>query len=256
MVDIHSHILPGLDDGAKTLEESVAMLRMAAQDGTTDIVATPHSDLQYSFDPDLVTQKIAELEEAAGGVIAIHRGCDFHLHYDNIQDALANPAKYAINHRRYILVEFSDLLIARTTDEVFFRMLAAGMTPIITHPERNPLLQRRLEQLEAWVAQGILLQVTAQSFLGQWGREAKAFADVLMKRNLVHFVASDAHDAARRPPLLGEACRYVAGRWGERTAQALFVTNPKAALSGDPVDLDLPAPEPEAPPKRWYEFWR
>ncbi len=254
MIDIHSHILPGLDDGAQTLEESVAMLHMAAADGTTDIVATPHSDLQYSFDPDVVTRKIEELRHAAGDGVRIHRGCDFHLHYDNIQDALANPCKYAINHKRYVLVEFSDLLIARTTADVFFRMLSAGMTPIVTHPERNQLLQKRIDDLQSWAEQGVLLQVTAQSFFGRWGRDAKSFSDQLMRRNLVHFVASDAHNTEHRPPLLREAYDYVAKNWGEPRAEALFVVNPRATLAGDAIEWDYPDPAP--PPKRWYQFWR
>ncbi len=133
MVDIHSHILPGLDDGAQTLDESVAMLRLAADSGTTDIVATPHANHQFTFDPDLIGRKIAELEEAAGPLPRIHRGCDFHLTLENIQDALANPDKYAINHLNYILVEFSDLLIPRTTQDIFDRLLERR-----THADRHP----------------------------------------------------------------------------------------------------------------------
>src|SRR5712692_10001571 len=104
MVDIHSHILSGLDDGPATLEESVAMVRMAAESGTTDIVATPHANLEYAFQPELVDRKIAELSEASGGALGIHRGCDFHLYYENIQRALADPGLYAINGKRYVLV--------------------------------------------------------------------------------------------------------------------------------------------------------
>src|SRR5512147_622200 len=107
MIDIHSHILPGLDDGSPDVAESAAMARMAAEAGTTDIVASPHADLQFAFDPAVVERKIAELAEASGGVVRIHYGCDFHAHYDNVQDALANPAKYAIKHKNYLLVEIS-----------------------------------------------------------------------------------------------------------------------------------------------------
>jgi len=253
MIDIHTHILPGLDDGARTLEEAVSMVRMAAEEGTRHIVATPHADLQYRYDPETVTRKIAQVTEACGAVIPIHRGCDFHLYYDNIHDALQNPAKYAINNKRYVLVEFSDLLIIRTADEVFYRMQMAGMVPIITHPERNMLLQKRAEQLQKWASSGVLLQVTAQSFLGRWGREAKAFSDELMQRGLVHFVASDAHDTVNRPPLLREAYDYVARHWGETRAEALFHSNPTAVLAGDPIVWE---PEPETEAKPWYRFWR
>ena len=253
MIDIHSHILPGLDDGAKTLDESLAMLRIAVGAGTTDIVATPHANLEFSFDPQLVGRKIAELEAAANGIIRIHRGCDFHLHYDNIQDALTNPTKYAINHKSYVLVEFSEFLIAKSTDDVFYRLRAAGMIPIITHPERNGLLLQQIDRLAGWVANGCRLQVTALSFLGGFGKLPKTFCDELMKRGLVHFVASDAHDTRHRPPRLDDAHRYIAKKFGAARADQVCVLNPKAALAGDPIDVgDI---EELAPSRKWYRFW-
>ena len=194
MIDIHSHILPGLDDGSKSLEESVAMLRQAAAAGTTDIVASPHANQDYAFDPLVVAQKIGELQAAAGETPRIHYGCDFHLTLENIEDALRSPGNYSINHRGYLLVEFSDFLIPKTTGQIFARMMQAGLRPIVTHPERNQLLQRRLPELEAWVAQGAHLQVTAQSLLGRFGKTAKKCAHELMGRGLVHFLASDAQE--------------------------------------------------------------
>src|SRR6202142_3401437 len=118
MIDIHSHVLPGLDDGARSLEQSIAMIRIAAETGTTDLVASPHANLEFHFDPERVEERLAELEKAGGGV-RLHRGCDFHLYFDNIHDALAHPTKYTINHKGYLLVEFPDLLIAKSTPEVF-----------------------------------------------------------------------------------------------------------------------------------------
>src|SRR6266404_1209528 len=104
MVDIHSHIVYGVDDGAKTLEDSLAMLNMAADCGTTDVVATPHSDLQFSFNPGLVRERIAELQSHMGDRIRIHRGCDFHLHYDNITSCLQDRTPYTINGKRFLMV--------------------------------------------------------------------------------------------------------------------------------------------------------
>ena len=114
--DIHSHILYGVDDGAKTLEESLGMLQLAAASGTTDIVATPHVNGQFEFDPELIDERIAEL--SARSAVRIHRGCDFHLEAENIEDAIANPDKYTINNRGYLLVEFPDLSIFTSTDEI------------------------------------------------------------------------------------------------------------------------------------------
>lgn len=252
MVDIHSHILSGLDDGAETLDESIAMLRLAADSGTTDIVASPHANSEFTFDPDLIGQKIAELQDAAGPLPRIHRGCDFHLTLENIQDALAHPPKYAINHLCYLLVEFSDLLIPRTTQEIFARLQAAGLTPIITHPERNALLHARLDQLRSWVENGALVQVTAGSLLGGFGRTAKSVATELMNRNLVHFIASDAHDTTYRTPVLRDAYEYVEKTWSPSLAETLFTTAPQAVIAGEEILLVDPQPGP--PKKKWYRF--
>ena len=253
MIDIHSHILPGLDDGSRSLEESVAMARMAAEAGTTDIVATPHANLQYAFDPELVERKIAELAEACEGAPRIHYGCDFHLHYDNLQDALANPAKYAVNHKRYVLVEVSELLMIKSADEALERMRSTGMIPIITHPERNGMLQRRMDKLEAWVAEGCCLQLTAQSLRGGFGRRARKFSWELLHRGLVHFVASDSHDAVDRPPRLDEAYRWVLEELGPAQAARLFDGNPSAVLAGEP--LPVGGGERTRPPRRWWRLW-
>ena len=253
MIDIHSHILPGLDDGAETLEESLAMLKIAVAGGTTDIVATPHANTEFNFQPDLVAQKLAELSAAAGDSIRIYTGCDFHLQYENIQDALEHPTKYTINHKNYLLVEFSDLMIFNTTGDIFYQLRAAGMVPVVTHPERNWLLQKRFEAIREWVGEGACLQVTAQSLLGRFGKHAREYAEKLMKAGLVHFVASDAHGTKDRTPNMREAFEYVSDRYGEKRAEQLFVVNPRAALEGE----RLPSVEMEAqgPRRRWYQFW-
>jgi protein-tyrosine phosphatase len=251
-VDIHSHILSGLDDGAMNLEESIAMLRLAADSGTSDIVATPHANFDYPFVPDLIGRKIAELQDAVGPRPRIHRGCDFHLTAGNIQDALANPAKYAINHLSYLLVEFSDVLIPRNTQEVFDRLIGAGLTPIVTHPERNALLRDRLDVLQSWIEDGALMQVTAGSFLGAFGRAAKSAAAELMNRNMVHFIASDAHDTKGRTPVLRGAYQYVANTWSSRIAKLLFTTAPEAVITGR--EILLLDPEPALRERKWYRL--
>lgn len=251
MIDIHSHILPGIDDGPITLGESVSMIQIAFASGTTDIVATPHANPQYRFDPEVIELKTAELRRATDNLVHLHVGCDFHLSATNIEDALVNPTKYSINHRSYILVEFPDFLIPPTSSEILRRMREAGMIPIITHPERNQQLQSDTEQIEAWVENDCLIQVTAQSFLGRFGKRAKQAADHWTSMGVVHFVASDAHDIEDRTPVLSEAYRYVAGTYGTEQAERLFNTNPKATLAGEPLEWF----EPELKKKRkWYQF--
>jgi protein-tyrosine phosphatase len=254
LIDIHSHVLYGLDDGARTLEDSVAMVRMAAEHGTTDLVATPHANPSFHFDPQVVQERLAEVSAASGNVLRLHSGCDFHLSYDNIEDALLNPRKYTINRHRYLMVEFSEMLIFNNTAEIFSRLEQAGMTPVITHPERNDLLRQRVDQIAAWVEAGACVQVTAQSLLGEFGRRAAEFSRTLLDRRLVHFLASDAHDCEHRPPRLDLVFARVKEQYGEEWAEALCVTNPKATLTGDSLEPMGSANTSES--RKWYQIWR
>jgi protein-tyrosine phosphatase len=253
LIDIHSHVLFAIDDGARTLEESVAMVRMAAEHGTTDLVATPHADANYRFDPELIAARRGELESAAAGAVRLHTGCDFHLSYDNIQDAVTHPRKYTIAQKNYLLVEFSDLLIFQNTSEIFERLIDAGMIPIITHPERNGLLRQRVDNIAEWVEQGVRVQVTAQSVTGDFGKRAQTFSRTLLERGLVHVLASDGHDTQRRPPVMDAAHAWVARHYGQPLADTLCISNPGAALSAGV--MTLPAAVPSGA-RKWYAFWK
>ena len=228
------------------------MLRAAADAGTTDIVATPHANLQFKFDAELNRQLADTLSLEMAGRIRIHLGCDFHLTFDNIQALMVQPARFTINGGRYLLVEFSDLIIFRNTTEIFQQLLSAGLVPVITHPERNLLLQQRLDELKTWVGLGSLLQVTTQSLTGYWGSKARKFSETLMAGNLVHVFASDGHDLEHRPARMDEAFALVKSDWGEARAQRLFVENPQAVIDGAP----LPEPvESVQRRKAWYQVW-
>ncbi|MCP5111509.1 MAG: exopolysaccharide biosynthesis protein [bacterium] len=253
MIDIHSHILPGLDDGSQSLEESLEMLEVAVESGTTDIVATPHSNIEYTYDREVVDAKIAELAAASHGNLRIHRGCDLHLTFDNINDAVADPARYSINGKGYLLVEFSDLLIFKNTDEIFDLLLEGGMVPVITHPERNYLLQQRLAEIERWVERGCLLQVTGQSLLGRFGKRAKRFSQTLMDRGMVHVIASDAHDPKDRSPNLAPPFEHVQKKYGQEWADTLFQENPGRMIRGELIDPRDTLQPPQT--KKWFKFW-
>ena len=226
---------------------------IAVANGTTDIVATPHANGRYTYDPAIIDARIAELAARVSG-IRIHRGCDFHLQVDNIEDAMAHPQKYTVNQKSYLLVEFPDFSIFPNTEEILQRLLDGGMVPIITHPERNTALQRRMDQLARWVEFGCYVQVTASSLTGLFGKRPKAYADQLVARGLAHFVASDAHDLKFRPPTLEGAYQYLAGKWDEQAIRPMFVENPAAVLTGDSIDFEF-EPRPTAR-RKWYQFWK
>jgi protein-tyrosine phosphatase len=236
VVDIHSHILPGIDDGPRTLEEAVAMTRIAADGGTTDIVAAPHANQRYVYDEALVELKLEELRAAAGSAIRIHRGCDFYLTPENVRLALACTEKFSIEGKGYLLVEFGDHPAPEKAGECFRKLLGAGLRPVVSHPERNPLLRERLELVELWADLGCFVQLAAVSLLGRFGKAAREVSDRLVRNSLVHFLASDAHDCTQRPPALDGAWRHVAKEFGERAAKGLLETNPAAALAGAKVE--------------------
>jgi len=246
MIDIHSHILPGLDDGAETMDDTVELLQLARDTGTTAIVASPHADTHYRFDPQQVDALLAAAQERVGASIRIVRGCDFHLMLDNIQAALAHPTRYTINSGPYLLMELSDLMIFPNTNQIWQELEDAGMRIILTHPERNPLLQDQMERIEEWVAQGRYMQLTAQSLLGHFGPQAQRFAVTMLDKGLAHFVASDGHDLRGRPPRLDRARQWVTEHYGGELAELLFVAHPRAVLEGEPVETWMPKPERSA----------
>ncbi len=251
MVDIHSHILPGVDDGARTLDESLAMLQVAARHGTTDIVATPHANVRFRYNGELIQQRFTELSEAAEDLVRVHLGCDFHISYENVQDALENPTRYTINNLSYLMVELPDLVMPDAARNILSRLRSARMIPVITHPERNVVMQGKVDVLGELVKDGCLLQITGQSLLGRFGPEADRCANTLLRMGLVHFIASDAHDCEDRPPRLDEPYRYVAHRFGDHVAEQLFRINPGLALTGEQLEEGL---SPAV--RKWYQFWK
>lgn len=229
------------------------MLRDAAAAGTTDIVATPHANDEFDFNPPLIEARIAELQAGGEDLPRIHRGCDFHLSAQNVEDALRNPRKYTINGKQYLLVEFPDMFISPATETVLARLREGGMLPVITHPERNPVLQQDQARVERWAASGCLIQITALSLVGRFGKTARACAWALIECGAAHVVASDAHDPQDRHARLDEVFEAVSWRAGKDAAEMLFEVNPGAVVAGLPVMSMPPLPRPK---RKWYQFFR
>ncbi len=247
MIDIHHHLLFGLDDGSPDIETSVAMAQAAAEDGITHIVCTPHANSHYDFQPEINRQKLTELQSRLDGRITLGLGCDFHLSYNNIMDAKENPTKYSINGKRYLLVEFAETSIPPSINDAFRDLQEVGLSLILTHPERNPIIVRHPEKMAEWVKMGCLVQVTASSLYGRFGKIAEIFSNDLLDRNWIHILATDAHNLTSRPPQLKPGYDYVAQKAGEKTAQRLCVENPRAVFAGDPF------PEQPQPEGLWEE---
>lgn len=211
------------------------MCRMAAADGITHQVATPHANDRYHYDRNYLNGLLEQLQGHIGDTPKLSLGCDFHLSYDNLQDAIAHPDRYVIASTRYLLVEFSNYSIPHGTTESFLKLGDCGITPIITHPERNPILRESPQRVVEWAEQGCVVQVTGSALTGFWGERSRRAAHWLLQHQAVHVLATDAHDTEKRIPVLSTARDAAAEVCGEEIAEALVEGNPRAILESQPL---------------------
>jgi protein-tyrosine phosphatase len=243
MIDIHAHILPGVDDGAKNWGQSLEMARMAVEDGIMTMVATPHLfkrrtiDLSQVNDKGIILQHVAQLrhrlyEEKIP--LEIIPGCDFPLGFESLQ-LLDNGRALTINDaNRYLLLELPDTSLPPATEEICFHLQSKGITPIITHPERHMIIQEMPYKLKRLIDLGCLVQMTGNSLTGWFGRRVKKISRQLVKLGYVHLLATDAHDPKGRPPLLSEAVTELSRLVGENRARAMVNDIPGKIIAGEP----------------------
>ena len=236
-VDIHSHILPGVDDGAETWEEAVDILKVAANAGTTVMVATPHGDNRARWD------NIDSLKDLSGDLNAmlasegvplnIVLGMENPLELDMVAQVKRGTA-LTLNGSEYILVELPFQQLPIYWEEVLFQLQLDGLHPIIAHPERQVQLQANPNLLSGLVERGILLQVTAGSLVGSFGPRAKKAAETLFKKGFAHIIASDCHrsEGSRGPDLNGGA-RAATKIVGQSLAIQMVSDLPRAIVQGD-----------------------
>lgn len=255
MVDVHCHILPGMDDGPDKIEESLEMAETAIADGITHVVATPHSNDRFWFDFTQVRRLRDELQARVGNRLQIATGCDFHVNPENLALLRKEPKRFCINQHDYLLVEFNEISIPPAMDQTLHEMQLSGLRLIVTHPERNAILRTHPERLREWVRRGCFVQVTGNALTGSFGLTAQQMALEWIGEGMVHFAASDAHNNRNRPLRLRTAYDAVADRYGETQARALFVENPGAAFEGRDLPHVPEVEEPAAPARRKRFFF-
>lgn len=254
MIDIHSHILPGLDDGAQDLSESIAMARMAQADGVKEIIATPHNASWTRTRQEEVFSlvKILQAElEAQGIEVRLVPGVEAYL-VPNLARELSTGQAFTLDETRYLLVELPLSAYPVYTEQVIFELQVRGIVPILAHPERNVAFQEDVNLLFPLVERGVLTQLTAASLEGVFGPLAQETARIMLEHNLAHFIASDAHGLTNRTPVLSRGVEEAAKVIGLERARTMVEMKPAALLRDEEITTEPPLKY--RPKRRW--FWQ
>jgi protein-tyrosine phosphatase len=239
VIDLHSHILHGVDDGARTLETSLAMAKMAVADGISVMACTPHfMPGLYDSESHDIRQRVAQLNEELhhqGIDLALVVGADAHMRPDLI-DALRNHRILTLHDTRYFLFEPPHTTMPRQMDELLFNTQMAGYVPILTHPERFKWIEQNYEVFCTLAKSGVWMQITAGSLTGRFGSRAQYWAQRMLAEGLVSIIATDTHDTRARPPLLREAFDVAVTEVGPVEAENLVLNRPTCVLENTPVE--------------------
>jgi protein-tyrosine phosphatase len=272
MIDLHSHILPGIDDGARSLEQAVEMCRVAAAAGCEAMIATPHQRRGEWWNCDRATIELLRrrLQEAVGPEPRILSGGEIRVDAQLLAEILATNGRGhdainadsagnagnagtagkagGVDHgdddgegplplagSRYLLLEFGSAASPPEAADLVHELSVAGWRPVLAHPELISWMAEDVAVVAHLVSLGAATQVTAMSVTGDFGRRAQADSHRLIELGLAHFVASDCHDLKRRPPGLAQAWKAIAASWGEEAARQLLLDNPRAVVADRPL---------------------
>jgi protein-tyrosine phosphatase len=257
MIDLHAHVLPGLDDGPRDLAAAVALCARAAADGTQTMVATPH---MYNGVYEVTREQVmggvaglaAELERQAVP-LRVLPGADLHVDEGLPEAVRSGRAVTIADGGKYLLLELDPETVTPGIERLLFQLRLAKVTPIITHPERIEEVQRNPLRMLPLVEAGVPMQITAMSLTGGFGRSAQECAREMVRRRLAHVVASDAHSADGRGPGLSAARRVVEELAGAEEAEAMFALRPKAVIEGRSFALADPIAAPAR--KTFWQRW-
>jgi len=258
MIDLHIHILPGLDDGPSNMAESLAMCRLAVADGVRTIVATPHM-LNGMFDVSRTSilagvRKLQDSLDIEGIPLTVFPGADIHIEKD-LCNLLKDGTVVTVGDLgKYVMVEMASDVLPWGLSKFLFDIQLTGVTPIISHPERNYEVQQDPSMMSEFVDAGNLVQLTAASIAGGFGSAAKQCAHTLLRMRLAHVVASDAHSFKGRPAGLSKARSVGEEILSFDEAEEMFVQRPAKILAGEYVDVPERTQEKKIGRKRWFSW--
>ena len=240
MIDIHAHILPGLDDGSNRTHTSLRMAELAARSGVTDLIATPHSNQRGRFEnyaSEELEGQFQRLKDALRRekiALRLHLGMEVYATSD-MAELYRDGKLLTLAGSRYLLMEFGFHDDVYYMEHVLRDVMDTGVTPILAHPERYKALQALPDILVDWVRSGVHLQINKGSLSGFFGRESFRLAETMLEHDLASFVASDAHRADQRTPVLLDTYRWIASRYSEHLADRLLRRNPERVLRNEPL---------------------
>ena len=246
MIDIHHHCLPDVDDGPRELDEAVELCRAAHAEGIETIIATPHvlRGRWKNFTVAELTSRIEALRARLGATPRLLLGSEYFFGHDVVEVLAAGDAIVPLAGSRYVLIELAANSVPPLFEQPLFRMQLEGWIPVIAHPERNLVFQEHPGLLESIIGHGAKTQVTLGSLTGDFGPAAKHAAEEFLRRRLVHFAATDAHNTGKRPPRVRETSAALQTLVGNDVAEALTHRNPLAVVENRPLEYD---PEPISP---------
>lgn len=239
MIDIHCHILFGIDDGARDFDETMNMCSIAAEDGITAIIATPHYVAGESTNADFhdrLSMINHELKNRTMN-LSVLPGNEIYLYLDTYEH-LKQGDCLSLNHSRYVLVEFSMMDIAKYVPDALYNLRIKGYVPIIAHPERNVKIMEEPQLLYDFILAGCMVQINSTSLTGLSGKEARRTAELLLKHRMVHFIASDAHSSKHRIPVLSQALSCADRICGPGTGDKLININPQAVVDDAEIQIE------------------
>jgi protein-tyrosine phosphatase len=251
VIDLHTHILPGVDDGVKTEDDAVAFARAAVADGIRTMVATPHCKEGFFYIERAAvleaTDRLRSRLQREGVPLELLPGAEVHLTHDLPARVADGRAPTLADNGRTLLLELSTSQYPVDLENLVFQLKLAGIVTLFAHPERIRYFQDDVRRYAAVVRLGAYGQVTTGSVLGQFGEETEEFSEEIVRKGLVHVLASDSHNLRGRPPLLAEALGRITEWVGTSRARAMVEEIPGALLEGREPEIELP---PEPPPRR------
>jgi len=258
MIDLHCHILPGIDDGPESLRESIAMCRMAVADGISKVVCSPHHMVgKYDNNREKIIRSVRELQISIDSEhipLTVCPGCEIRLDLNLVEKITSGDLMTVNDSGRYIILELPGEALPQNIEEIIFSLIFAGFIPIIAHPERNEAIRRTPEILSGLIQMGSLAQLTTSSLTGRFGRSIERFSIFLLEHNLVHMLVTDAHSSRWRRPLLSRGLKRLKEIVGEQTAMMMVEATPEKVLKGEDIDTKFPIPLEEKSPSRITSF--